>query len=65
MFSNKSLHILKKLILHVRLYGLLLPTSIKGLEIFLTVKKSLLQTSLIKEKTFLFVENFFDQAKFP
>ena len=34
MFSNKSLHILKKFIVHVSAYDLLLPTSINGLKIF-------------------------------
>ena len=34
MFSNKSLHVLKKLIVCVSMYDLLLPTSIKGLKTF-------------------------------
>ena len=35
MFCNKKLHVLKKFIVHVSTYDLLLPTSIKELKIFL------------------------------
>ena len=34
MFSNKRSHVLKKLIVRVSMYDLLLPTSIKSLKIF-------------------------------
>ena len=35
MFSHKSSYVLKKLIVRVTTYDLLLPTSINGLKIFL------------------------------
>ena len=35
MFSNKSSHVFKKLIVHVSTNGLALPTSIKGLKTIL------------------------------
>ena len=35
MFSNKSLHVIEKLIISVIAYDFLLPTSIKELKIFL------------------------------
>ena len=35
MFSNKSSHVLEKLIVRVSTYELLLPTTIKGLKILL------------------------------
>ena len=54
MFSNKSSHTVKKLIVHVSRYELLLQTSIKGLKIFLH------KIYYLIDLNFWLLENLFD-----